>query len=51
MPVTKGAVLWGVLRCQLGTNRIQNLWDQGKAAAEQREVTVKADGCAGEGQM
>lgn len=32
----------GVLRGQLGTNVILNLWDQGKAAAEQREMSVKA---------
>lgn len=51
----KGGCVMGVPRGQLGTNVILNLWDQGKAAAEQsraeqREMSVKADGCAGEGQ-
>lgn len=46
----KGSCVIGVPRGQLGTNTILNLWDQGKAAAEQREMSVEADGCAGEGQ-
>lgn len=31
----KGGCVMGVPRGQLGTNVILNLWDQGKAAAEQ----------------
>lgn len=41
----------GVPRGQLGTNAIMNNWNQGKAGAEQREVSVKAGGWAGKGQM
>lgn len=40
----------GVPRGQLGTNAIMNNWNQGKAAAEQREVRVKAGRWAGKGQ-
>lgn len=36
----------GVPRGQLGTNAIMNDWNQGKAAAEQREMSVKVGGWA-----
>lgn len=41
----------GVPRGQLGTNVIMNNWNEGKAAAEQRERSVEAGGWAGKGQM